>query len=85
MRVKIKTYSVGQCFACAAKVIAISNGRKLMETRDLPYGFEASAYRIAEQWAENNGHTVINDIQEFVDGLIQNAETRAMLKEVMKL
>lgn len=58
MQVTITTYEVGQKFACAAKVVAASNGRKLHVTRDFPYGFDAQAYRAAEMWAQDNGHIV---------------------------
>jgi hypothetical protein len=63
MKVRIKVFHVGQCFAVGAKVFAVSNRRRVHETRMFPYGFDAQAYRAAELWVREKGHTLKEEEQ----------------------
>lgn len=58
-KVVIKTRDVGQNFGCVGIVHYVSNGHKIHETRIAPYGFDSAVYRIAEEWAQSNGYSVI--------------------------
>ena len=58
MKVRIKVFHVGQCFVVGAKVFSVSNRRRVYETRMFPYGFDAQAYRAAELWVRDKGHTL---------------------------
>lgn len=52
-KVKITTYTVGQHFGTAGRVIDLRTRRTLHTTRVFPYGFNASAYSAAESYARS--------------------------------
>lgn len=56
MRVRITVHEVGQKFAHCACVRRADNGRALHTTRNVPYGFHASAVKLALEWAKEHGH-----------------------------
>jgi hypothetical protein len=54
--VRIRVYTVGQAFGCAADVTC--RGRVLHSTDIRPYGMRHVAYEAAEAWAQAHGYAV---------------------------
>lgn len=58
--VEIDTRPVGVNFACCGVVRDARSRRKLAETRDFPYGFDAQAFAAARELAAAKGWEVVS-------------------------
>jgi hypothetical protein len=63
MKVRISTRTVGVNFATAGCVYeARPFGRKIHETKDFPLGCCAAAVQAAQQWCDDQGHTIVEEV-----------------------
>jgi hypothetical protein len=60
-RVTIETHVVGVNFGVEATVRYAANGQRIHDTETFPLGSQATAYRHAAEWADEHGHTVVED------------------------
>lgn len=60
-QVTVTVETVGQAFACAARIRDARTGRRLALTQDRPYGMDTASLRDAEAYAEHRGWEIVSD------------------------